>query len=147
MTIQRLAPLAILAALTLSGCEKEDATPASATLLGQRWMLQQIDNTPLALSSYSETSRSYLEFIDLGHCTVGLGPCNNFSGRFTLGSGQQLSISPQITTRMACPALDYETRYLAALARTTRYETSGGELRLYDAEVSTPRLIFRQGTR
>ncbi|GAA4367299.1 hypothetical protein GCM10023185_39060 [Hymenobacter saemangeumensis] len=145
MRFPSLLPLALLTALTLSGCEKEDASPTDSTLLAYRWQLRQVDDFPLALSSYSETTKSYLEFVDLGHCTVGQGPCNKFSGRYTLSATpQELQLSPQIATRMACPALEIEARFLENLARTARYEISGEELRLYDGEQPTPRLLFQR---
>jgi heat shock protein HslJ len=144
-----LLPLAALATLALTSCEKEDlATVDQPTLLESRWILAQVDAFPLGASSYSGTSRSYLEFVDLGKCTVGLGPCNNFSGRFTLGgNGQQISISPQISTRATCPVQDLETHYLTNLALTVRYEITGKELRLYDATSATPRLVFQQAAK
>jgi heat shock protein HslJ len=145
MTARFLLPLAFLATISLASCEKENVEAAQPQLLESRWALVQVDDFPMAASSYSGSSKAYLAFVDLGKCTVGLGPCNNFSGRFSLGaSGQQLSITPQIPTRVACPVQDLETRYLDNLALTTRYEISGGELRLYDASTGTPRLIFRQ---
>jgi heat shock protein HslJ len=145
MNTRRLLPLAFLTTFALAGCEKEEvAAPTEAALLETRWMLARVDDFPVEASSYSETSKSYLEFVDLGKCTVGLGPCNNFSGRFSLGSGGHLSISPQISTRATCPVQPLETKYLDNLALTTRYEISRGELRLFDAEMAAPRLVFRQ---
>lgn len=145
MIARRLLPLVLLTSFALASCEKEDATaPTEAPLLETRWTLDRIDAFPVAASSYSGTTNSYLKLITLGKCTVGLGPCNNFSGRFSLGSHGQLSISPQIPTRAACPVEALETRYLDNLALTTRYEIAGGELRLFDATTVTPRLVFRQ---
>lgn len=145
MTLRRLLPLAFLASFALASCEKEDVTaPNEAPLLETHWLLARVDDFPVEASSYSETAKSYLELVDLGKCTVGLGPCNNFSGRFSLGTAGHLSISPQIPTRATCPVQTLETHYLDNLALTTRYEISSGELRLFDAETATPRLVFRQ---
>ena len=149
MTIRSLSLLAPLAALALAGCEKDTAaSPTQPALLETRWLLASVDSFPVAAASYSGTNRSYIEFVALGKCTVGLGPCNNFSGRFRLGSGgQQLSIAPQIPTRAACPVQALETHFLDNLALTTRYEISGSELRLYDASAAAPRLVFRRAGR
>ena len=150
MTTRRLFPLALLMTFALGSCEKdEDALPAqSAALLQSHWQLTQIDDFPVATSSYSEAGKAYLEFVALGTCTVGLGPCNNFSGRYALAaSSQQLRITPQIATRATCPVQDLETRYLDNLALTARYEISGNELRLYDASAPVPRLLFRRPAR
>ena len=145
MNTRRLLPLAFLASFALASCEKEDVTaPTEAPLLETHWMLARIDDFPVAASSYSGTSKSYLRLLVLGKCTVGLGPCNNFSGRFSLGNSGHLSISPQIPTLATCPVQPLETRYLDNLALTTRYEISGGELRLFDATTAAPRLLFRQ---
>lgn len=143
MTTRRLIPLALLMTLALASCEKEEAAPPTALLLSH-WQLTQIDNFPVGLSSYSEASKAYLEFVELGTCTVGLGPCNNFSGRYSLAGGEELRITPQIATRATCPVQDLETRYLDNLALTARYEISGTELRLYDATAPAPRLLFRR---
>jgi len=145
MNIRRLLPLAFLPAFALASCEKEELVALTETpLLETHWMLARVDEFPVEASNYSETAKSYLELVDLGKCTVGLGPCNNFSGRFSLGSGGHLSISTQIPTRATCPVQELETHYLDNLALTTRYEISGGELRLFDAHTATPRLVFRQ---
>jgi len=148
MTIRPLLPLALLATFALASCEKDNgASPTQSALLETRWLLASVDNAPVSLSSYSGTSRSYIEFVGLGKCTVGLGPCNNFSGRFSLGGGQQLTIAPQIPTRATCPVQALETHYLDNLALTARYEISGPELRLYDAAATAPRLVFRRADR
>ncbi|WP_460552419.1 META domain-containing protein [Hymenobacter daeguensis] len=145
MTTRSLLPLAFLTAFALASCEKEEvAAPTEAPLLDTRWQLARVDDFPVEASGYSETGKSFLEFVALGKCTVGLGPCNNFSGRFSLGSGGHLSISAQIPTRATCPVQALETSYLANLALTSRYEIGGGELRLFDATTATPRLVFRR---
>ncbi len=145
MNTRRLLPLTLLTAFALAGCEKEEvAAPADTPLLETHWMLTRVDNVSVTASGYAEATKAYLELVDLGKCTVGLGPCNNFSGRFSLGTHGHLSISPQIPTRATCPVQALETRYLANLALTTRYETHDGELRLFDATTATPRLVFRQ---
>ena len=146
MTTRRLSPLALLMTFALASCEKEEAAlPTQPTaLLQSHWQLTQVDAFPVAASSYSEASKSYLEFVELGTCTVGLGPCNNFSGRYSLAGGQLLHITPQIATRATCPVQDLETHYLDNLALTARYEISGDELRLYDATTPAPRLLFRR---
>ena len=148
MMLRRLLPLALLATLALTSCEKEDAaSPAAASLLEARWMLARIDEFPVGAASYSGTAKAYIQFERLGKATVGLGPCNNFSGRFTLGSGQRLTLSAPIPTRAACAVQALETTYLDHLALTARYEISGEELRLYDATAAAPRLAFRRTAR
>ncbi|MDO7854697.1 META domain-containing protein [Hymenobacter convexus] len=147
MTFRRLLPLALLTAFALGSCEKNEEAEPAAALLEARWLLTNIDEFPVGASSYSGTARSYIEFSSLGKSTVGLGPCNNFSGRFSLGSGQQLQLSMPIPTQMPCPVQSLETQYLENLALTARYEISGDDLRLYDAAKAAPRLVFRRAAR
>ncbi|MBF9142550.1 META domain-containing protein [Hymenobacter properus] len=144
MTLRRFLPLALLTSFALGSCEKDGGAAPAASLLEARWMLTYVDEVPVQTSSYSGTARSYIEFSALGNSTVGLGPCNNFSGRFSLGGGQQLQLSMPIPTQTSCPVQALETRYLNNLAATTRYEISGDALRLYDGSTVAPRLVFRR---
>ena len=140
--MHRLSILALWVAglVCFGGCEKEEN---SSRLLNTRWMLVEIEETPIGLSSYSGTYRSYIEFSSQSK-TGGLGPCNSFSGTFSEGStAGQLTISQQASTRATCGAISWEDNYLNALPRTARYEISGKELRLYDAtNPSRPLLRF-----
>ena len=139
----RLLLLPLLATLALTGCEKENAaSPTDGQLLTTHWLLAKVDDQVLTGAA---TGHPYLEFVDLGSCTVGLGPCNNFSGRFQWRSAeQQLHISAQIPTHATCSAQALETRYLNNLAQTTHYLIRNDELWLYAAASAAPRLVFRR---
>jgi heat shock protein HslJ len=135
--------LTLLVATT--GCkDKNEESP----LLNTRWMLVQVEEFHIALSSYGDTHRSYIEFTGGTDRTTGLAPCNSFGGSFTLGKEPGLlTISPQAATKISCGALAIETKYLEALPRTVSYEITGKELRLYDASNTTrPLLIFEDRT-
>jgi heat shock protein HslJ len=53
----------------------------------------------------------------------GHGGCNAWSGDMEFPSGQKVLFKGAVTTRMACPALTAEGRYLAALLKATRWRT------------------------
>lgn len=126
--------------MALGSCDKEDANP-DRTLVNKRWMLVQVETTPIAVSSYGPTYRSYIEFSE-ENTTSGLAPCNSFGGTFSQGAAGELTISEQASTRIACPT-PIEHDYLTALPRTARYEISGKQLRLYAAtQASVPLLVF-----
>ena len=58
--------------------------------------------------------------------------CNHMSGRY-MRSGDALTFTPLITTKMACPAtMELEQRFLAALGSTRRWKIDNGRLELYD---------------
>lgn len=125
----------------LGGCQKSLKPPG---LQNTRWLLVEVDSQPLTLSSYAGTTRSTLAF-SADNKTTGLAPCNSFGGTYALsGAANSISITPQFSTRLTCPAQSWEDRYLNALPLIVRYEIKGTELRLYDAaEAPQPRLVFR----
>ncbi|MBX0291410.1 META domain-containing protein [Hymenobacter sp. HSC-4F20] len=126
--------------LSASGCEDKNS---ESELLNTHWKLVQVEEFPIFLSSYGDTQRSSIEFTSSNR-TTGLGPCNSFSGSFSLGPEPgMLNISQQASTKASCGALPIETKYLEALPRTVSYEIKGRELRLYDASNAIkPLLIF-----
>ncbi len=62
----------------------------------------------------------------------GSAGCNRLSGVYTREGGA-LKFGPLATTRMACPAMDLERRFLEALGATARWRIVGGALELSDA--------------
>ncbi|MEJ7665531.1 MAG: META domain-containing protein [Hymenobacter sp.] len=115
-------------------------TPA---LLGTRWALVRIDDTPLAVSSYSYDYNSYLQFA-AGNQLLGLATCDAIQGQFALGSGsQQLTINQLTTIKGGCTSPTIASRYLAALPQTSRYTISHDTLRLYSPQGPRPRLVFQ----
>ncbi|GAA4012056.1 hypothetical protein GCM10022408_25820 [Hymenobacter fastidiosus] len=135
----RLSLFLISALGLLSGCKKEEA---ASSIQNTRWMLVQVEDFAIGLSSYSPAFNSYVQF-SADNKTNGLAPCNSFGGTYASGSGTQLRVSVQASTRATCAAQSIEDRYLSALPRTVRYELSGQELRLFDAATAAPILVFR----
>jgi hypothetical protein len=136
--------LYLVAALLLGNCQRDTNSPEPTTaLLNTRWMLKQVDATPLAVSSYSYDYDSYIEFVGAGNQVRGLATCDALQGKFALSAGsQQLIISQLNVAQSSCSVANIASRYLAALPQTSHYEISGNTLRLYDAQATQPRLIF-----
>ncbi|AIZ64861.1 hypothetical protein PK28_16435 [Hymenobacter sp. DG25B] len=129
----------------MASCQRIETNVApTATLENTRWMLVQVEETPVPVPSSSLSARSYLEFTSADHKTSGRAPCNGFGGTYTLGSRPgTLTISGQMSTRGTCPAQALEYHYLSALSQTVRYEITGNELRLYGPDNSRqPKLTF-----
>jgi heat shock protein HslJ len=53
----------------------------------------------------------------------GHGGCNAWNGDVEFPPGQEVAFKAAVTTRMACPALSVEGRYLGALLKATRWRT------------------------
>ena len=140
--------LGVVAALSLEGCQEKEETTPNSPLLDTRWVLVQVEETPINVSNSSNVHHSYIQFTKQS-TTVGLAPCSSFGGTFSQGStAGQLAISQQASTKTVCAALNVEDKYLNALSRTVRYEISGKDLRLYDVTNSLrPLLVFEDSTK
>ncbi|MFN3210765.1 MAG: META domain-containing protein [Roseovarius sp.] len=105
-------------ALSLSLCSA-DETISGHGAAGKTWHLQDIDGAPFA-------AKATITFPEEGKIT-GEAPCNRYFAT-------QLKPYPWFraaeigTTRRACPQLDEETAFLAALADMTLAEVAGETL-------------------
>ncbi|SFP97978.1 META domain-containing protein [Hymenobacter arizonensis] len=150
LTLKRMRTYSLCAILglgmaaALGGCGKaaNEAKP-QYELLETRWMLKQVDETPVMVSSFSYDYDSYIQLKRIDNRAVGLAACDAISARFALTTAtKQLSLSQMGTMQSSCASPFLSNRYLSALAQTARYELEGNKLFLYDAQAAKPRLIF-----
>lgn len=135
--------LGLVSALLLGNCQEKSQDPAPA-LTGKRWMLEQVDGTPISVSSYSYDFDSFIQFSTQDQGVSGLAACSKFKGGFVVHTAsQQLTFTQLTTTPGSCSDLNFATTYLAVLPQTQRYEIQGNKLLLYDATSATPRLVFQ----
>ena len=102
-------------------------TPPSQVALGGSWQLIELNGRP-------ESSGITLEF-SADNNAGGRAPCNSYFGTYTAGSNFSFSL-PQIgATRRACPALNLESEYFAALSSATQFRPGreGDTFALLDA--------------
>lgn len=129
--------------LLLGNCQEKDKEPAPA-LTSKRWMLNQVNGSPITFSSYSHDYDSFIQFNTQSNEISGLAACSGIQGKFSLNSAsQQLTITQLITNPGSCLNLNFATKYLAALPQTERYVVQGDKLLLYDGMSTGPRLVFR----
>lgn len=129
MRIAILAPAAVAAALSLSGCvtlyppeEMPGAQTISyggdlaATLIGGEWIVQDVDG-----GGVIDNARGTLIFGSDGR-VAGRAFCNQYSARYAV-SGTTLTIAQAAATKMACvPALMMlEDKFLSALSAVRGY--------------------------
>ncbi|MGB2358380.1 MAG: META domain-containing protein [Paracoccaceae bacterium] len=119
----RATPIAAFLVLLLGGCQSKDPAPYEAAT-GPVWIMQTLDGKPFS----AETT---LRFSQDGRVS-GKAPCNRYFGAVKF-AGTDVTIGPLGSTRMACEALDEETRYLLALAAMTELKLSRDQLILRDA--------------
>ena len=114
---RRLVTSSLILGLTpaLSGCFK-DETLTGYGAAGQTWILQELDGKAFA-------SEARLTF-PAPRRIAGKTPCNRFSGKqsapYPWFQAEALAV-----TRMACPELPQEARFLEALQEMREVEVSG----------------------
>ncbi len=119
-------PALAAAALALSACAAAPPPPViPATLAGTGWSLAALDGEPVAIPVT-------LSFE--GDRATGRGPCNRYFGAWAEGPGDALAIGPVGATRMACPDLALEDRYIGALTDVARADRAENSLTLYGAD-------------
>ena len=101
--------------LGLAGCAGDETIsgfldPASS------WRLIELNSEPF-------TTDATLRFPEQGRIT-GAGPCNNFTATQS-APYPWIEIGPIAATRRACPELDAEATFFAALGAMTLAEVSG----------------------
>ena len=117
-----LGALALPALLGLSGCFGDETVSAYGAA-GKTWQLVELEGSPFM-------GRATLSFPEPGRIS-GEAPCNRFTAAQEVPY-PWFDAGPIAATRMACPELDQETAFLAALERATLVEVLGDTLILKD---------------
>lgn len=111
--------------VVLAGC-KEKENPL-ARLRGGEWQLKtmQVDGklvsnpAELPVLAFSDSSAMY-----------GSAGCNRFFGKYTADAQGNMTLTPGGSTMMACPDMEFESRYLQILPQVKTFRISGQELTL-----------------
>ena len=114
---QSLLITAPLASLVLMGCK--DETISGYADRKAVWKLLEIDRKPF-------DADATISFPDQGQI-VGQAPCNRYSSE-QKAPYPWFEIGPIAATRMACDALDKESRYFTALTQMRQIEAQGDML-------------------
>jgi heat shock protein HslJ len=121
--------------LLLTACQSTGplSSPAAAvmpaSLRNTRWELRQLGPEPVRAAP--DAAAPYLLLSAEQPRVEGQAGCNRFGGSYEQPTPEQLRFGRLLATKMACPALATETRYLQALAQVSYYRIVGDTLRLY----------------
>lgn len=110
--------LFVLVLFPLSGCFGDESVSAYGAA-DQTWQLQELDGQPFVATAT-------LTFPD-PKTASGNAPCNSYSARFD-APYPWFEVGPIALTKRACPDLDTEQEFFAALGEMTISEVSGGVL-------------------
>ncbi|MBC7994086.1 MAG: META domain-containing protein [Rhizobacter sp.] len=117
------------------------ATPAAPSgnspLRDTRWTLQTLDGT-VAASTGPQTTHLVLH--SASQRLSGFAGCNTLRGRHTQ-RGTQLALTALASTRMACPQMQQEQRFIELLGVANAYRIEGQVLSLLQGE--TVRITFK----
>lgn len=119
MKVQLYITLFISILLVVTGC-KTQKKMLSVTELNGEWSLVELKDN----SVNTEESRQFLVFdVDKKQYSGNAG-CNRMSGELGYDEKQpgMLTFGRALTTRMACPALESEQMFLAAMQEVVRFE-------------------------
>jgi heat shock protein HslJ len=101
-------------------------------LAGTSWEVISYNNGKQAVTSVLAGSSITAEFGKDGTLSGNSG-CNSYNGSYTI-NGNQITIGPLASTRMACSApegvMEQEAQYLAALETAATYQIEGTVLEL-----------------
>lgn len=107
---------------TYNGCgEYTEAQPVL-----KRWQLVSIDGQAVDTAAFPQGVPT-LDLAGEAGRVSGLAGCNRYSGPVEVGLSQ-LVFGPLISTKMACPNLDTENRFLTVLRDTVTYKLLPGYL-------------------
>lgn len=121
--------IALLAAVTvlLSGCcacrtyQKRTRRP----LVETRWQLVRLGG-----KSIQPEAGSFTVVFAAGGALTGTGACNRLSAHYEADDTRAMKIGRVAATRMACPDLELEREFVAAIESTTHYDMDGPMLML-----------------
>ena len=105
----------------------------SAVLVGVDWTLTDLGGSPVSTAGGGSIPTLRLTSESGALTATGMAGCNRFRGTATV-SGGELRFGALVSTKMACPALELETRYLAALDGVRGYRTAARQLELLAGE-------------
>lgn len=120
--------LAALAAALLAGCcacrsyQKRTRRPLEGTV----WQLVQLNGRTVA----AEADNFTVTLLAADGRLAGKGACNRLFGPYEQREKRALKIGPLASTMMACPGLETEREFAAALEAVTHYDMDGPMLLL-----------------
>jgi heat shock protein HslJ len=109
--------------------EEVSKTPITSSLTGTNWMLETVNSKP----PIDKSEITAIFGADGG--LYGSAGCNSYRTKYQVG-GEEITINPVATTRMACsePAgvMEQESAYLSLLESAKSFKIVGYRLELYD---------------
>lgn len=114
--------------MTVQSTETSVKTPLEET----HWTLVELMGKPV--SDTPERKEMYLILHKDQNRVEGNGGCNAFSGTYIL-KNNEISFGPVVSTKVFCPALQYENEFFKALSTANHYYLKNDTLSLTDGKI------------
>lgn len=102
-------------------------------LSGLQWELIELENT--ILNADDETMRTpSLQFLSGENRVSGNGGCNQFNGRYNIKSGNKISFTGVVSTKMSCDNMEIESKFFESLERAESYTLNHDTLSLTQSD-------------
>lgn len=92
----------------------------------KKWVLMEILDSPVQLSGTEKDA--HIIFNKKEQRFTGSGGCNRINGSYSMDTKGNLSFGQTLSTKMSCPDMAFEDKFLAQLAGVTSYELKEGKL-------------------
>jgi heat shock protein HslJ len=127
--------LLMIAAITVTGCQKDSSQDRQETLTGTSWVLAYIeDNGTSEVTFYPETEPRKISVAFNGYSNVisFTGMCNIGEGTYLFSSRSgEVTISNLVSTKIACDNVEWEAYTIQSLNNAYRYMIDENVLMIY----------------
>jgi heat shock protein HslJ len=117
-------PVLFLLILFISSCSPK-LTP-DHNWAGQKWVLTELSGVPVQLSGTDKDA--HLVFSPKERSYSGSGGCNRIMGAYAIDKGNKIKFNNPAGTRMACPDIRFEEKFIEVLSSVENYGVSDREM-------------------
>lgn len=124
-------PVYLLLSLSMLGActtQKKAMTTEKDIIQDTYWMLVSLEGEEL--QGPTDTRTAYIRFEEGKPDVKGFTGCNNFFGKYEL-NGDSVRLSKLGSTRMMCPVIEQENKFLSVMERVDAYKIADYLLTLY----------------
>jgi heat shock protein HslJ len=93
----------------------------------QRWVVTEMKGIPVQLSGGRRDA--FIRFENEEKRFTGNGGCNQINGTYALNK-KDIKFGPVVSTKMSCPDIAFESKFLDLLNTVDRFEQKGNDLYL-----------------
>lgn len=118
-----------------TGRSQDSSSDQNQAILEKYWKLVELYGNPVVVDS-TFIKEPHIIFKKQDNRIIGSGGCNNITGSYELAADGSISVPQPIATRMACPNMEIENKFLEALQMADNYTVNEDMLVLNKARVA-----------